>query len=67
MANEQYSNRSTSNQKHHSEYRHELTPEEYFEGHARKWIENDQASIVGGCCGIFPEHMLHISSNISNL
>ena len=50
-----------------TEYRHDLTPIEYFDEHISKWVENDQASIVGGCCGIFPEHIKYMSSNLCNL
>ena len=52
------------NEEQKSEYRHDLNPEEYFDKYARKWINDDQASIVGGCCGIFPEHIEYISSKI---
>ena len=47
-----------------SEYRHDLTPSEYYETYVRKWVENENAEIVGGCCGIFPEHIEHISMKI---
>ena len=56
---------ANTNDEQKSEYRHDLTPEEYFDKYARKWIDNDQASIVGGCCGIFPEHIQYISSKIN--
>ena len=54
-----------ANEEQKSEYRHDLNPEEYFNKYARKWIDNDRASIVGGCCGIFPEHIEYISSKIT--
>merc|ERR1712190_475341 len=37
------------------EYR-DLSQEEYYEEFATKWIESG-ATIVGGCCGIFPPHI----------
>merc|ERR1712137_1196290 len=37
------------------EYR-DLSPEEYYEEFAARWIESG-ATIVGGCCGIFPPHI----------
>ncbi|MEM6780239.1 MAG: homocysteine S-methyltransferase family protein [Pseudomonadota bacterium] len=38
-----------------TEMRNELTPELYLE-FAKKWC-SDGASIIGGCCGIGPEHI----------
>lgn len=40
------------------EYR-DLTPEEYYENFVLNWLESG-ATIVGGCCGIFPEHIQEI-------
>lgn len=37
------------------EYRLDLTPELYRH-EAKKWVGLG-ASIVGGCCGVFPEHI----------
>jgi len=37
------------------EYRKELTPENYARI-ASSWIDSG-ATIIGGCCGIFPEHI----------
>jgi S-methylmethionine-dependent homocysteine/selenocysteine methylase len=36
-------------------YREELTPEKYGEL-ANEWVKSG-ATILGGCCGIFPEHI----------
>ena len=47
-----------------SEYRHDLTPSEYHESYVRKWVENDRAKLIGGCCGVFPEHINCIASTI---
>lgn len=48
-----------------SEYRQDLTPFEYFERYAKQWTKNETVKIVGGCCGIFPEHIKYLSSEIS--
>jgi len=37
------------------EYR-DLSPEEYLDSFVRPWISSG-ASVVGGCCGIFPKHI----------
>lgn len=41
------------------EYR-DLSPEEYHDSFAAKWIESG-ATIVGGCCGVFPRHISHLT------
>jgi len=38
-----------------SEYREDLSPQQYGEI-CRRWVL-DGCSIVGGCCGVFPEHI----------
>lgn len=49
----------------HSEYDEFLTPEAYARL-AESWREQG-ASIIGGCCGIFPEHIEAIAStSVSN-
>jgi S-methylmethionine-dependent homocysteine/selenocysteine methylase len=45
-----------------SEYRVDLTPEKYL-AEAEKWVQSG-ASIVGGCCGVFPEHIKALSSGL---
>jgi len=39
-----------------SEYDQELTPEVYA-NHAAQWVSEHGAEILGGCCGVFPEHI----------
>ena len=48
-----------------SEYRHDLTPSEYYKRYVKKWTTNETVRIVGGCCGIFPEHIQYLSSEIT--
>ena len=40
------------------EYDEDLTPEKYT-AHVRQWVSNG-ASVLGGCCGIFPHHIEHL-------
>ena len=40
---------------HSDTYREDLAPDAYL-AHAKQWRE-DGAGIIGGCCGIFPEHV----------
>ena len=47
-----------------SEYRRDLTPLEYYDKYVRKWVDTYKIEIVGGCCGIFPEHIAHIVAEI---
>lgn len=42
----------------------DLSPEEYYDEFASKWIESG-ATIVGGCCGIFPRHIAHLKQRVS--
>jgi len=46
-----------------SEYDVQLTPEAYAEC-AREWVEQG-ASIVGGCCGVFPEHIAQVARQLA--
>ena len=48
-----------------SEYRKDLTPSEYYERYVKEWTKNDTVKIVGGCCGIFPEHIKYLSTEIN--
>lgn len=48
-----------------SDYDVKCTPEAYAETVATKWVEACGATIVGGCCGIFPEHIAALSSRLS--
>ena len=42
------------------EYDIKLSPEAYME-YAKVWVNNG-ASVIGGCCGIFPEHIKKLSN-----
>ena len=43
--------------------RKDVTPEKYFE-FARRWVAGG-ATLVGGCCGIGPEHISALSAELS--
>jgi len=45
------------------EYR-DLSPEQYYEEFAAKWVASG-ATIVGGCCGVFPHHISHLHKRMS--
>ena len=49
-----------------SEYRKDLTPEAYAQAGAG-WVKKHGACIVGGCCGIFPEHIKALSDLIKKM
>jgi methionine synthase I (cobalamin-dependent) len=38
-------------------FRTDLDPDQYYEHFVKHWVEDLNAGIVGGCCGITPEHM----------
>lgn len=44
------------------EYR-DLSPEQYYEEFASKWIASG-ATLVGGCCGVFPRHIAHLKKSL---
>lgn len=46
-----------------SEIRTDLTPGSYLDW-ARQWVE-DGATLIGGCCGIGPEHIAVLSENLA--
>jgi len=46
------------------EYR-DLGPEEYYDAFVAKWIAGG-ATIVGGCCGIFPHHIAHVAKQVKS-
>lgn len=45
------------------EYRQDLSETEYYDKFVRQWIESG-ATIVGGCCGIFPHHIAYIRQQL---
>jgi S-methylmethionine-dependent homocysteine/selenocysteine methylase len=47
------------------EYR-DLSPHQYYEDFATKWIASG-ATIVGGCCGVFPPHIAHLHERLGSI
>jgi len=45
-----------------SELRHDVTPERYLEC-AKQWVRSG-ATIIGGCCGIGPEHIAALRAHL---
>ena len=45
--------------------RKDLSPEDYFNRFVRVWIDELGVQMIGGCCGITPEHISYISSRRS--
>jgi S-methylmethionine-dependent homocysteine/selenocysteine methylase len=44
------------------EYR-DLSPAQYYDEFVSKWIASG-ATLVGGCCGVFPRHIAHVSKRL---
>lgn len=44
------------------EYREDLSPEKYL-ARAQRWVD-DGSTIIGGCCGVFPEHIELLSARL---
>ena len=43
--------------------RTDLSPENYWEDHVSTWIQKYKLQIIGGCCGITPQHISFIKEN----
>jgi len=48
-------------------YRNDLLPVDYYEAYVKVWIEECGATVVGGCCGIFPEHIKYAHDRIRGI
>lgn len=48
-------------------YRNDLLPADYYEKYVKTWIEECGATVVGGCCGIFPEHIKYAHDRIRGI
>lgn len=47
------------------EMRQDLDPQRYWEAHVKKWIEEPlNVTMVGGCCGITPEHIAYMNAKL---
>jgi len=45
--------------------RDDLSPDDYYEKFVSKWVNDLGVQIIGGCCGISPEHIAHLTSKLS--
>ena len=41
-------------------FREDVDPEEYYESFVRLWVKEFGVRMIGGCCGITPEHIHRI-------
>ena len=44
--------------------RDDLSPEEYYEKFVLIWLKDYNVQIVGGCCGITPDHIAYLRSKM---
>jgi methionine synthase I (cobalamin-dependent) len=44
--------------------RGDLSPREYYDKFISSWIQDYNVQIVGGCCGITPDHIAYIRSKV---
>lgn len=44
--------------------RDDLSPQDYFNKFVNKWVNDFGVQLVGGCCGITPEHISYMSSHL---
>lgn len=47
--------------------RSDLSPQQYFQNFVQPWTRDLNVRLVGGCCGITPEHIAFIKSNIASI
>jgi S-methylmethionine-dependent homocysteine/selenocysteine methylase len=46
-------------------FRHDLDPQHYWSDFARQWTADFNLQLVGGCCGITPEHISYIRDSLT--
>jgi homocysteine S-methyltransferase len=44
--------------------RDDLSPQVYHDKFVSRWIQDYNVQIVGGCCGITPDHIAYIRSKV---
>ena len=47
--------------------REDLGPKEYFDRFVKPWVSGLGVKLIGGCCGVLPEHIAFIHKNIDLL
>jgi S-methylmethionine-dependent homocysteine/selenocysteine methylase len=45
-------------------FRDDVAPQQYYDDFVHEWVHELKTSIVGGCCGITPDHIALISSKL---
>jgi S-methylmethionine-dependent homocysteine/selenocysteine methylase len=45
-------------------FRTDLVPKEYYDTFVSTWINEHNVQLVGGCCGITPEHIQYLNEKI---
>ena len=45
-------------------FRNDLGREQYWDDFVKVWVSELDIQLVGGCCGITPEHVSYISSHL---
>jgi methionine synthase I (cobalamin-dependent) len=45
--------------------REDLSPNVYFDQFVNIWVNDLEVQVIGGCCGITPEHIQFITSHMS--
>jgi S-methylmethionine-dependent homocysteine/selenocysteine methylase len=43
-------------------FRSDLDPNEYYDKFVSCWVHELGVRVIGGCCGITPEHIAHLST-----
>lgn len=47
-------------------FREDLSPKDYHDKFVSMWVQDLNVQIVGGCCGITPEHIAYMSSKLKS-
>ena len=46
--------------------RSDLDPQQYYRDFVLHWVRDLQVRLVGGCCGMTPEHIKSLHDGLSN-
>ena len=45
-------------------FRNDLDSQQYYDGFVKEWVERLGVQLVGGCCGITPEHIKYMCDEL---
>ena len=45
-------------------FRNDVTPKEYFQKFVSNWMKFSRVKLIGGCCGITPEHISYLRKSL---